>query len=109
MHERSTAGITQELSKTQGSKNIPPRWDIPDQANDNKGYERETKYNEEALKLTVEAYQNPALSKNSKKNQNKTSSPPSTSDESDEKGDVDMYQTRKAALLANTKEKMCRS
>ena len=103
MPEHSSAVITQELSKTQSSKNIPPGSNIRDQANDNKGYEKESKSNEEALKLTVEANQNPALSKNTKKNQNETSSPPSTSDDSDENDDVDIYQTRKAALLAKTK------
>merc|ERR1712025_1459827 len=76
MQESSPTGISQELSKAQGSKNIPPALDIRDKAIDNKGYERETKSNEEAPKLTVEAYQNPALSKTTKKNQNKTSSPP---------------------------------
>merc|ERR1712126_203688 len=98
MQENSTANITQELLKTQGSKNIPPGSDIRDQTNDNKGYERETKSNEEALKLTVKTNQNPALPKNTKKNQNKTSSSSSTSDDMDQKDDVDMIQTRKAAL-----------
>jgi len=63
MQENSTANITQELLKTQGSKNIPPGLDIRDQTNDNKVYERETKSNEEALKLTVLTNQNPALPK----------------------------------------------
>merc|ERR1712136_267091 len=102
MQENSTADITQELWKTQGSKNIPSGSDIQDQANDNKGYEKEIKRNEEDLKLTVKANQNPASSKNTIKNQNKTSNSSSTSDDSDEKDDVDMSQTKKAALSKRT-------
>merc|ERR1712136_297424 len=102
MQENSTADITQELWKTQGSKNIPPGSDIQDQAYDNKGYEKEIKSNEEDLKLTVKANQNPASSKNTIKNQNKTSNSSSTSDDSDEKDDVDMSQTKKAALSKRT-------
>jgi len=106
MQENSTADITQNLSKTQGSKNILPGSDVRDQAYDSKGYERETKSNEEALKLTAKTNQNPALSKNTEKNQNETSSSSSTNDDdSDEKDNEDMIKTRKAAILAKTKGK----
>merc|ERR1712126_49541 len=46
MQESSTDNITQELSKTHSNKKSPPGSNIRDQANDNKGYERETKSNE---------------------------------------------------------------